>query len=228
MKQRISYFIGILVIGLLSQCNAYTASAPHLTLGELLYHDSFDNADDWDAYNLQGLTIGIDDGVYRINTTLQAYVWGLNRISHEDIIIDVDARQLSDYRRNAYGLMCRASPQNNGNGYYFLVSADGYYSIRRGEGRAVNPLVEWEYSDVIVQNRGLNQLRVVCDGAYLALYVNGQFLASVEDGLYHYGFVGLVAALPNDDGEARITFDNLRAYASASSATEQKTQANDQ
>lgn len=200
-------------LSLLSQCKPDT---PTLLVGDKLYSDSFDTVGAWDEYRLQGLTIAVEDGVYKVNSQLNAYVWGVNYIEHDDVILDVDARQLSDYRRNAYGVMCRVSPQNDGNGYYFLVSADGYYSIRRGEGRAVIPLVEWEYSDIIVQNRGLNQLRVVCDGSYLALYVNGQFLASAEDTLYRSGFVGLVVALPNDDGEARIAFDNLIAYRSAS------------
>jgi hypothetical protein len=97
---------------------------------------------------------------------------------------------------------------NNGDGYLFLVEGNGRFSIMRSRGRQLTPLVNWSSSDKIKTGPARNQIRAVCLGNYLAMYVNGQFLADATDDTYARGQIGLVAAGASRLG-VQVDFDNL-------------------
>ncbi|MCA0458313.1 MAG: hypothetical protein LCI00_30390 [Chloroflexi bacterium] len=102
----------------------------------------------------------------------------------------------------------RDNTTNNGDGYLFLVQGSGRYAILRSQGRKITYLVEWDSSSVINTGEAQNRIRAVCMGSYLALYVNGQFIADASDDLYTEGQVGLVAATAARAG-MEVAFDNL-------------------
>jgi hypothetical protein len=95
-----------------------------------------------------------------------------------------------------------------GDGYLFLIQGTGSYSIMRARGRNVMPLVNWTTSDQINVGPGRNHLRAICQGNYLALYINDQFMADTTDDTYTSGQVGLVASAANRLG-LRVEFDDL-------------------
>ena len=66
----------------------------------------------------------------------------------------------------------------------------------------------WTRTDAIQQGRGINRIRIVCVDDYLALYVNGQFVAEARDSLFASGYAGLTAAVP-EGGEVDVRFDDL-------------------
>jgi hypothetical protein len=101
--------------------------------------------------------------------------------------------------------------QNNGDGYLFVVAGNGRYAIIRSQGRSTTRLVDWTSSGVINMGAAQNRIRAVCMGTYLALYVNGQFVADTSDDLYTKGQVGLAAATAGRAGLI-LTFDNLSVY----------------
>src|SRR5678815_5992376 len=74
--------------------------------------------------------------------------------------------------------------QNNGDGYLFVIAGNGRYAIIRSQGRSTTRLVDWTSSGVINMGAAQNRIRAVCMGTYLALYVNGQFVADTSDDLY--------------------------------------------
>ena len=180
------------------------------TVGALLDESRFESPLDWESYSDPsiGAAGAVADGVYRIDINDGGFMWALHDRSEADVVVEVETTQFSDYRDNAYGVMCRADPSANGNGYYFLISGDGYYSIRRGVGREVRDLVPFTYSDAIRRDKDFNRIRAVCLGDYLALFVNGVLLDEVRDDLYGAGTVGLTAAVP-DGGDVSVTFDNV-------------------
>jgi hypothetical protein len=185
-----------------------------VTTGEQLLDESFDTPRAWDTYNLQGALLGVTNGAYRIQAGISQYVFGLYHASYDNVVIEAEAYLKSDYRKGIFGVMCRAS--SAGKGYYFVISADGNFSIRRGAGNAVDPLVQWQATTALNTQTGRNLLRVVCVGDYLALYINGQFVADTTDRYYRRGSIGLTAALPirakaNDVIE--VVFDNVRVWA---------------
>ncbi len=195
-------------LGLLVGCTARPTE--QFILNEALLRENFDEGYAWRGRIAEGYGIDfrIEDGTYRAYSEQAGFVSGLNVERHTDVVIEVETTQLSDYRNNAYGVLCRASSNNDGDGYYFLISGDGYYSIRRGATERVDGLIDWTQTDVVNQDRGINRIRAVCVGDYLALYVNGQFIAETRDSRYTDGFAGLTAAVA-DGGAADIAFDDL-------------------
>ena len=206
-------WIWVIVISLgFVGCSSPQASQS-FQLQNIVWEEDFSDTDyvRFARHDRQGFRALVQNGNYVIRSNIQAYVRVQDDEQHEDVVVEADLFQLSSDRQNAYGIMCRANSQDNGRGYYFLITADGYYSIRVGRGREVASLVAWEYSDIIHQDARRNTIRVVCIGNYLALYVNGTFLAEARDDLYHRGSVGLVTAL-SSPGEIEIAFDGIRAW----------------
>jgi hypothetical protein len=179
------------------------------TIGALVTDESFDDADGWQTWSYENINLRFWESTFRITAGDQGYVWAINNEVHTNVVIEVQTRQLSTYRDNGYGVMCRA--QEDGDGYYFLISGDGYYSIRRGAGNEVQPIVEWEASNAINQGVGANELRVVCIDRYLALYINDEFVVETEDNAAFQGYTGFTAAA-NEGGEIDVTFDDLQIY----------------
>lgn len=182
--------------------------------GEQLLDETFDSPGDWDTYHLQGAYLQVEDGGYRIRADISRYVFGLNHQQYDNVVIEVEAYLKSEYRKGILGVICRAS--SGSKGYYFVVSADGNFSIRRGAGNAIDPLVQWQAADAVNTETGRNLLRVICIDDYLALYINGKFIAEATDTYYHRGAIGLTAALPTRAKSGDIVdviFDNLRVWA---------------
>lgn len=179
--------------------------------GDVLLEESFDQPYAWEQYvnEALGVNLRVEQGAYYMTVSGGGYIWGLNAQSHENVMFEAESTQLSEFADNAYGLICRADPANSGKGYYFLISGDGYWSIRRDRGDGVEPLVEFTKSDAIHQGRSINRIRVLCIDDYLALYVNDQFVGEARDDLYSGGFAGFVVAAAKD-GSADVYFDDAR------------------
>ncbi|RMG89186.1 MAG: hypothetical protein D6712_02190, partial [Chloroflexi bacterium] len=112
-------------------------------IGELLLEDSFETAGDWRQYESDTVHMLIDKGRFNIQVQSSAYYWTINQLLHENVVIDIEVRGLNVPDVSGYGVICRANPNNNGNGYYFLISDDGSYSIRRGIRNEVTALRSW-------------------------------------------------------------------------------------
>lgn len=205
--------------GLLFGCIllAVAACAPtpteHFALGDVVLETDFSEPYMWQAYvhPEQNVDFAIHDGMYRAKAWDEGFMWVIQPPAFTDTVVEVEATQLSDFRMNAYGVMCRAAPTDNSNGYYFLISGDGHYTIRRGAVDQVGALIPWTPSSAIRQDRGINRIRAVCIGDYLALYVNGEFVAETRDDYFSRGFTGLSAAVVKD-GDVDIAFDDLTVW----------------
>lgn len=94
------------------------------------------------------------------------------------------------------GLIFRAADQAHygPHYYYFRVGPDGSYDLNKHTGFGPNLILVQGFSGAI--KTGLNQtnlLGVAARGSTLDLYINGQFVASVEDSAYTHGAIGLFA-----------------------------------
>lgn len=136
------------------------------------------------------------------------YVTAGNNVAHTDVLINATVRQTRGLLGNGFGLLCRADKV--GNGYWFLLSSRGEYSIQvAGDAREDPfPLVPWRYHSVIRQGLQANELRVVCAENYLALFVNDVFLAEAFDDEFRRG--ELAVALGATGREAGVSFDDIR------------------
>ncbi len=191
-------------------CQPARPSAEYRT-GDILLEEDFSSPFAWENYSTpDGATqLRVEDGVYRMTMGGGGYNWALNNQNHTDVVIEVYASQLSEDDNNAYGVVCRADPAGGGGGYYFYISGDGYWSIRRGQGRTVTSLVDFTQSDAIHKGQSINLIRALCIEDYLALYINDQFVGEVRDRNLVNGVAGFSLAVP-EDVSADISFDNLR------------------
>lgn len=207
------YAAAALLLPLLTGC---LALPPHPEreplLGPLLLEETFDNPAAWDRHNLDGVLMGVEDGLYRARVSAPLYAFALNRVQHDDLVLSVELRQLSGSRDAAYGLICRAGAGGAGRGYYFLISSRGSAIIYRNSA-VFEPLVTAAFSPAIVQERGRNTLRVVCVQDYLALYVNDVFVVEARDSFFERGYTGLVAGSLVADGDLEVTFSRLYIWA---------------
>lgn len=217
MHQLMKFCLASLIF-LTAACGS-TATQRYI-LGEKLLEVDFSQSFDWERYvnPNQNVEFQVVDGAYQAHAWDGGFTWTLHPTQTDDVVIEANVIQYSEYRDNAYGLMCRAKPEASGDGYFFMISADGMYTIRRGIQREVGALIPWTRSGAIQQDKGVNRIRVVCIGDYLALYVNGQFVAETRDDRYQRGSVGITAAVP-EGGEVDVRFDNLEAWAASFEAS---------
>ena len=177
--------------------------------GALLTED-FSNPDSgWEIGDYDSGSVGYAEGYYYVTSHGNGdMMWGLAFRNFTDLIIDVDATQVSApaNNNNAYGVMCRVQEDNDG--YLLRISGDGYYAIHRIVDGEFEPLVDWTTTDVVRQGNGTNHIQAICDGSHLVLIVNGERLAETEDTTYVEGDIALTATSFEDE-PTEIHFDNL-------------------
>lgn len=182
---------------------------------ELVVEEDFRDEDAWEFYedNIGSVQVDEDDEVYIVEIEYDdgaTFLWGQDSRMFGDIVIQVETEQLSREDNNGYGVMCRTDPSNNGYGYRFYISGDGFISIGKlTEEDGFEALVEWETSDTVNQGEDDNELTIVCVGDYLGFYVNGELVAEVEDDTFDEGVIALAASIYEEDEDVEIAFDDL-------------------
>jgi len=178
-----------------------------------LFEDEFDSpASGWEIGDYDAGSIGYEGGAYVVTSFGSSNtMWGVAGRSFDNLVIEVDSTQISagPANNNDYGVVCRE--QGNGDGYHLLISGDGYFAIAKAQGGSFEWLVEWTESTAIQQGYATNRIRAVCDGSRLALFVNGQRLATADDDTFTEGDIGL-AATSYEDAPTEVHFDNLTVY----------------
>lgn len=92
--------------------------------------------------------------------------------------------------------------------YLFLVREDQRYTLLRW--RAARPLVDWTRSPHLNAGQAVNRLRVVRNGAQIALYANGQLLTTVNDSALRGNLRVGLAAVAYERANVDVRFDNFR------------------
>jgi len=127
---------------------------------------------------------------------------------YADTDIRVDVRHVQGSVNNWLGILCRHQDVEN---YYLLaISADGYTLILRVVDGEPTPLVGPEYNEAIRIGKAENDLRVLCEGSSLSMWVNDELIATAsDDTLMQPGDVALFADAVQR-GEIVVTaFDNF-------------------
>lgn len=215
----------ILIVALLLMVIFFLAGCDYLPFADTgpddcsstsaLFVDDFSGEQNcgWAEYNQGGAVTAIEDGVLKISTSSPGEIWWTNPGgSFDDVVIDVEAKQVSGPDDNAYGIICRYQDENNF--YLFLISGDGYYAIGKYQGAEdrVFYLTENEQfleSERINQGLAVNQIQAACVGNQLSLMVNGEALLSVVDTSFRSGDVGLTASALQQ-GTVTVEFDDIR------------------
>jgi hypothetical protein len=178
---------------------------------EVLLEDDFsDTSSGWEQGDYEGGRVGYGGGGYQVESIGDGNVmWGIAGRDFEDVVIEVSATQLSapTNDNNGYGVACRL--QQESDGYYLLVSGDGYYTIIKSVSDEWTNLVDWTESDAINQGNASNSIRATCDGDTLTLEVNGELVATATDTQFTSGDIGM-AAVSYEATSTQVQFDDIR------------------
>lgn len=183
-----------------------------------LFIDDFNGEQDcgWSTYSRGGGATAVENASMQITVSQPGQLWWTNpNRMFDDVIITVEARQVSGPNDNAYGIICRY--QNEENFYVFLISGDGYYTIGKYQSAAENVVYltengQFQPSEAIHTGVATNEMRASCIGNELSLEVNGVPLVSVTDPTFVTGDIGLAAGTLTT-GTAVIEFDNVQVVA---------------
>lgn len=213
-KNIILFCAGLLVLTTVA-CTTLDTILPNTKIDDspetVKFSDGFSSENSgWEIGEYDGGGIGYTQGKYYVTSVGNgSTMWGAAGRSFEDVSIEVDAEQISapPNNNNDYGVICRL--QNDGGGYYGLVSGDGFYAIlRESGGDAYDILVDWTDSRHVRQGNSLNQIGLVCKDSKISLFVNGQLLAETSDSMYSSGDVGFTATSYEPEG-TEVHFDNI-------------------
>ncbi|MFN3763641.1 MAG: hypothetical protein ACK4WK_10650 [Anaerolineae bacterium] len=179
---------------------------------KVLFRDDFsDPKSGWEVGEYDAGKVGYGDGYYYvISYGGSKTMWGVANRSFTDVVIEVDATQVSAPTNNNtdYGVICRMADPESGVGYYLLISGDGYYAIAKGTDAGFEWLVDFTKSSAIRQGNTSNHIRAVCNGSKLSLTVNGTLLAEAKDSEFTGGYIALTAT-SYEDTPTEVRFDNL-------------------
>jgi hypothetical protein len=212
MKHSPTHFLFVLTL-LLSACQS--AFIPDLVTrsGEKLFWDDFSDASgNWSQASSPAGSLGIDQGVYRIQVLTSHYeALATPGQPFQDVRVEVDTMRLGGPMQNLIGLACRSIDQNNF--YFFTISSDGYYAIGKIKDGTTGLLGQemMAQSAAILQDGKTNHLRFDCIGETLKGFVNDQLVANGKDPEFSSGEVGLVAGTLDAEG-ADVAFDNFVVY----------------
>jgi hypothetical protein len=174
------------------------------------FDDDFsDSASGWEGGDYDSGSVGYGDGYYSVvATNPEKPMWGRAFRHLADVTVDLEADAVSGPTSGEYGFGVGCRIQPSGDGYYFLISADGLCGIFRSTGKRYRSLVDWVPSSAARTGQRGNRLRVMCDGPALAMVVNGVLVASATDATYAEGDIALQAWTGGDE-PAEVHFENL-------------------
>lgn len=181
-----------------------------MTNQQVLFYDDFSNSSSgWQKNSGELGETAYIEGQYSITVKGANFdLWSNPSISFADTKIEVDTVRLGGPDNNRFGVQCRYVDVDN---YYFaVISSDGYYGI----GKVVKgkqtfiPKNGMQVTEKIFAGSAVNHIRFDCIGNRLTLYLNGDYVESVEDSDLQSGDVGLLAGTFEDKG-TKILFDNF-------------------
>lgn len=184
--------------------------------------DFSDCSTGWSTDTDKFVALGCTDGAYRVsikNPLLPQNARIFFGKGATSLNIEADAARRAGPRKVggneflAFGVGCWASLVH---GYLFIISPDGFWGIEKiTSGSSVPmPLAESVTTDALPGLMATNRIRGVCVGGgpkatTLALYVNGERIASAEDPDGFGSFPGFGFFVFSSASGADVRFDNL-------------------
>jgi len=193
----------------LSGTSNYTLVAPRLLL-----HQAFENTDGWPAGVVDGGMVSNSNGeVYSLTVSeADKLVAATSDFSGQDLVLFTGASlvKAGGGDMGIYGITCRMRP--DGSGIFFAIRGDGMASIIAVKSGEMEQLTDWASSEYINAGIASNNIEGDCLGSEYSMYVNGDYVGSVEDTRYQSGKVGVAVFSPAGES-TQAEFDFLDVYA---------------
>jgi hypothetical protein len=216
LRQRLVIFSLLLSLLALTACLPAAFRGPErCDENGVLFEDDFSGGKDcgWELYSRGGAVVALNEGALQLTASQPGQIWWSNpNRNFGDTIITVRTRQVSGPDDNAYGVICRyQSPENM---YIFLISGDGFYVIGKYQSGSsqiqyLSGDGQYQFSELINQGVGVNEIRASCIGNQLSLSINGLPVVTVQDPTFVIGDIGLAAAT-FQPGTLVVEFDHIR------------------
>lgn len=213
MMKKSGFKITLLVLalaGLMTACSGFLEAISAGAAGPtLLFEDDFsDPTSGWEV-STQGGSKDYYNGTYHIKVEdTNIFSWSVAGQTYGDVIIDVDVAFTGPAELAEMGVICRM--ENDQDFYFLTIRSDGEYAVfKMYQGDEIFlGMKGYQQSEAIHTGLATNHLRVECKGESLALIVNGQELARVNDASYQVGDVGLIVGAFSDT-DVNVFFDNF-------------------
>ena len=141
------------------------------------------------------------------------FVWSTpNDQIYRDIHMEITVTNNDTDSTTAFGFICNKS---SGNDFYYLaITPAGQYAIAKAVSGETDVFLtnndEWADSDLIAVSAPSYRMGADCGRGTLALYVDGQSIASVNDSSYSSGRVAVLAWSGEEVGiNTNVTFDDF-------------------
>lgn len=184
-----------------------------LTAPRLLVHQPFDNLEGWPSGVLDGGMVSNNNGTYGLTVSeADKLVTASSNFSGQNLVLFASASMVRTGADDMgiYGITCRMRP--DGSGIFFAIRGDGMASIVAIKKGVMEQLTDWTSSDYINPGVASNNIEANCLGSNYTMYVNGDYVGSVEDASFQNGKVG-VAVFSPAGSSTEADFDFIDVYA---------------
>ena len=183
----------------------------------VLYEDDFSSSN----RNAWGTGTDTESSVEYLNDGLNMQLFKENYIvwsspndtKYSNVHMEVTVLNNGTDASTAFGLMCNQQYPITDSRYYFAITPAGEYAIGKSQLALDDTILsnngEWGKSDQITKNAASYRLGADCSKDGLALYVDGQKIASASDTTYTDGNVTLFIWSGKDLGKVNVTFDDF-------------------
>lgn len=175
----------------------------------LVRDDFSDNSSGWGTGTDSNSSVEYDNGGLHFVVYADRYItWSNpNKETYDNVHIDVTAKNDSADRLAIYGIICHE--QADQTFYYLGVASDGYYTISKSATAQDDVSLTNGTSTLVPTGSETFTISADCGNGTLALYVNGQQVATVQDSSYTNGKVGLFAGSNESQNSVDVTFDDF-------------------
>ena len=172
---------------------------PKQDLGQPTWHDGLSNGQYWslDSGDIEigNTTLSLSSGKLSMKAAAagKGYNWWLTYLTFQDAYLEATFEVAECTNDDQYGLVVRAPDYESGFAYYFHVTCDGHYDLRRWSNNGSSMLLSMPSSEKI--HKGPNQtntLGIWIKGPIIRLYVNNSLLQEInEPTIINNGHFGL-------------------------------------
>ncbi len=195
----------ILLLAILSFCVIYTTSAQ---AQKTIFSDDFSsNKNNWSIRNAADVNYMVYNGKYVLDVmdsfTYNIYI-PVKIDTSRSYSISATMVHTTGVVNAAFGIYFGGSDLNN---YYsFSISANGYYRLDKNTSAGYSTLVPWTVSALVKQGNYVeNEIKIIRDGDYWKLMINGQLVNTIPKESLMGNFLGFTK-----NNAQRIEFDNLK------------------
>jgi hypothetical protein len=172
---------------------------PKQELGQPTWSDDLSTGQYWSLdtgdITIDTTTFSVGSGKLSVNAAVigNGNIWWLTYFTFQDAYLEATFDVSECATDDQYGLVVRAPDYESGFAYYFHITCDGHYDLRRWSKDGSSMLLGMPFSEKI--HKGPNQtntLGVWAKGPIIRLYVNNNLLEEINDStLINNGHFGL-------------------------------------